>query len=260
MIARSPTSSAASYNAAQRGSPRAARRSATTSRPSRMTCRRSARRPRGARGAVRPAQRDVNNKQDELVDTLAQKYVEDRDAVDARIEEMKAANRGLVDKALDAIGGVIQTILKLKDMLLSVLSKAADVIGDIIADPIGFLGNLVSGIKPGLTSSSATSSPTSRTALMGWLFGALGVAGIQMPETFDLTGILDLVTQVLGLTYREHPRQGREAPGRAGRRPHRADRRRLQDARHRGRRRPLGVDQGEVRRISRRRSRRRSRR
>ena len=37
-------------------------------------------------------------------------------------------------------------------MLLGVLAKAADVIGDIIADPIGFLGNLVDGVKAGLSS------------------------------------------------------------------------------------------------------------
>ena len=55
---------------------------------------------------------------------------------------MKAANRGLVDKAIDAVAGVIKTIIQLKNMLLGVLAKAADVIGDIIADPIGFLGNL----------------------------------------------------------------------------------------------------------------------
>jgi hypothetical protein len=37
---------------------------------------------------------------------------------------------------------------------------------------------------------------------MGWLFGALGGAGITIPKTFDLSGIVDLVLQVLGLTYR----------------------------------------------------------
>src|SRR4029079_12163239 len=48
---------------------------------------------------------DVDSKQDERVDTLAKKYVDARDALDSRIDEMKAANRGLVDKAIDAIGG-----------------------------------------------------------------------------------------------------------------------------------------------------------
>ena len=94
---------------------------------------------------------DIESKQSEMVDTLARKYVESRDALDARIDEMKAANRGLVDKALDAVVGVIKTILQLKDMLLGVLAKAAGVIGDILADPIGFLSNLIGGIKAGLS-------------------------------------------------------------------------------------------------------------
>ena len=36
---------------------------------------------------------------------------------------------------------------------------------------------------------------------MGWLFGALGSAGITMPKSLDLRGILDLVLQILGLTW-----------------------------------------------------------
>ena len=145
---------------------------------------------------------DVDNKQDALVDQLAQKYVQSRDALDSRIEEMKAANRGLVDKALDAVVGVVKTILKLKDMLLNVLSKAADVIGDIITDPIGFLGNLIGGIKDGLDRFVGNIATHLQNGLMGWLFGALGDAGIKMPKSFDLAGIFELVMDVLGLTYR----------------------------------------------------------
>ena len=36
---------------------------------------------------------------------------------------------------------------------------------------------------------------------MNWLFGKLAKAGIQMPESLNLKGILTLVMQVLGLTY-----------------------------------------------------------
>ena len=145
---------------------------------------------------------EVDNKQDSMVDSIAQKYVASRDALDSRIEEMKAANRGLVDKALDAVVGVIKTILKLKDMLLNVLAKAADVIGDIISDPIGFLGNLIGGIKDGLSRFVDNIGTHLQNGLMGWLFGALGDAGIKMPATFDLAGIFELVMDVLGLTYR----------------------------------------------------------
>jgi len=144
---------------------------------------------------------DVDSKQEALVDKLAQKYVESRDALDARIEELQAANKGWVNKALDAVVGVVNTILKLKDMLMSVLARAADAIGDIIKDPIGFLGNLIDGVKGGLNKFVGRIGTHLQEGLMGWLFGALGSAGITMPKSLDFQGILDLVLQVLGLTY-----------------------------------------------------------
>lgn len=144
---------------------------------------------------------DVDAKQDAMVDKLATKYVEARDKLDARIDELKAANKGLVDKALDAVVGVVKTILKLKDMLLGVLSRAAGAIGDILKDPIGFLGNLVAGVKGGLMRFVDNIAGHLQEGLMGWLFGALGGAGLTLPKALDFAGILDLVTQVLGLTY-----------------------------------------------------------
>ncbi len=144
---------------------------------------------------------EVNSKQEALVQTLADKYVAARGELDSRIDALKAENTGLVDKAKDAIGGVIKTIMQLKDMLLGVLAKAANVIGDIIKDPIKFLGNLVSAIKMGLNQFGANITKHLKAALMGWLFGTLGEAGIQLPESFDLKGILSLILQVLGLTY-----------------------------------------------------------
>jgi hypothetical protein len=144
---------------------------------------------------------EVDAKQSELVDSLAQKYVAGRDAVDSRIEAMKEANKGFVDKARDAIVGVIKTILQLKDMLLGVLAKAGDVIETIISDPIGFMGKLADGVMSGLKKFVGNIGTHLQNALMDWLFGALGAAGITMPKTLDFAGILDLVMQVLGLTY-----------------------------------------------------------
>ena len=144
---------------------------------------------------------DVDSKQDALVDAIAQKYVEARNALDERIKELQEANKGLVTKAVDAITGVIETIKKLVNMLLGVLARAAGVIGDIIKDPIGFLGNLIAGVKGGLDKFVGNIAGHLEQGLMGWLFGALGKAGLEMPKALDLPGIIDLVTQVLGLTY-----------------------------------------------------------
>ena len=144
----------------------------------------------------------VDSKQDELINNLAQQYNEKLQVVDARIDEMKAANQGLVDKAAHAITGVIDTIKKLKEMLLSVLSKAAAVIDNIIKDPIGFLGNLVKGVKQGFNNFAANIGKHLQAGLIGWLTGTLGPIGIQIPDDiFSLPGIFSLVTQVLGLTW-----------------------------------------------------------
>jgi hypothetical protein len=146
-------------------------------------------------------EQNIDNKQNELIDSLAQKYQESLQAVNSRIEEMKQANRSLFDMAKDSLGGVIKTILELKNMLMGVLAKAAGAIEKIIKDPIGFLGNLVAGIKQGFMNFVGNIWEHLKAGLIGWLTGALGSTGIQIPENFDLKGILSLVTQILGLTY-----------------------------------------------------------
>ncbi len=146
-------------------------------------------------------EQSVDSKQDELIDSLAQQYSNSIQEVNSRIQEMQAANRGFFDKAKDAIVGTAQTIMQLKDMLMGVLGKAAGAIGNIILDPIGFLGNLVSGVKQGFNNFVGNILPHLKKGLIGWLTGTMAKSGIQMPESFDLKGIFTLVMQVLGLAY-----------------------------------------------------------
>ncbi|MCH7399176.1 hypothetical protein MM236_14320 [Belliella sp. DSM 107340] len=144
----------------------------------------------------------VNEKQTALVDSLAAQYMESLQEVDARIEEMQAENRGLIDMAMDAIGEVIGVIIALKDMFLNLLSAIADVVNTIIEDPIGFLKNLFSGIALGLENFGKNILTHLQAGLIGWLTGAMGNVGIQMPEDiFSLKGIFSLASQILGFTW-----------------------------------------------------------
>jgi Skp family chaperone for outer membrane proteins len=143
----------------------------------------------------------VNDKQGQLIDSLAKKYNDNLSKLNDRIEELKAKNRGLVDGAIAAIKGVIKTILALKDMLLNVLSRVADAIGTIIAHPIRFLGNLVDAGKTGFNNFSANIVEHLKKGFLEWLFGAVAETGIELPKSFDEAGILSLILQVLGLTY-----------------------------------------------------------
>ncbi|MHC5753793.1 MAG: eCIS core domain-containing protein [Nostoc sp.] len=146
-------------------------------------------------------QQSVDDKQDELIDTLAQKYKENLEAVDARIEEMKAANKGFIQKAFDFIVGVIKTIIELTKMLLQVLARVAGVVGQILKDPIGFLTNLIQAVKQGFLNFMNNIGKHLQQGLIGWLTGTMAETGIEMPENFDLKGIFSLAMQLLGYTY-----------------------------------------------------------
>ncbi len=144
---------------------------------------------------------DVTAKQDAVVDTLATKYTEARQGLDERIEALQAENKGLVDAALDAVKGVLNTIRELAGMLRDVLSRAAGVVGDIIKKPVEFLGNLIEGVKGGVLKFKDNIVDHLRKGLMGWLFGALAEAGIELPEKFDVRGIIKLLASIFGLTW-----------------------------------------------------------
>ncbi len=143
----------------------------------------------------------VNEKSQALAEDLAEKYVEAGKAIDEQIVALQEANKGLISKAKDAVGGAIQTILKLKDMLLGVLARAAGAVEKIIKDPIGFLGNFVNAVKTGVMNFGSNILEHLKKGLQAWLFGALAEAGVEIPEKFDLKGIVSLILSLLGLTW-----------------------------------------------------------
>jgi hypothetical protein len=144
---------------------------------------------------------DVDAKQESVVDTLATKYVEARKGLDERIEALQAENKGLVDKAIGAIKAVINTIRELVSMLRGVLARAAGVVGEIVKNPVNFLGNLIAGVKGGILKFKDNILDHLRKGLMGWLFGALAEGGIELPDKFDVKGIIKLLASIFGLTW-----------------------------------------------------------
>ncbi|WP_147414559.1 HNH endonuclease signature motif containing protein [Rhodococcus rhodochrous] len=144
---------------------------------------------------------DVDAKRESLVDDLASKYVQARKGIDERIEALQAENKGLVDKAIGAIKAVVGTIRKLAAMLRDVLSRAAGVVGTIIKAPVRFLGYLIDGVKGGILRFKDNILVHLKKGLLGWLFGSLSEAGIDLPETFDVKGILRLLLSIFGLTW-----------------------------------------------------------
>ncbi|MEZ5875590.1 MAG: hypothetical protein R3D30_12465 [Hyphomicrobiales bacterium] len=144
---------------------------------------------------------EIDSRRDSLVERMVGMYREGMERRNAREEELREENKSFWDRVYDATVGVIQKVIEFKNMLLGMLARAAAVVEAIIQDPIGFLRNLIAGIRAGLDSFVGNIVEHLKQGLMGWLFGALQGAGIEIPERFDLKGILSLVFQVLGLTY-----------------------------------------------------------
>ncbi|MFE7135177.1 DNA/RNA non-specific endonuclease [Streptomyces sp. NPDC057638] len=143
----------------------------------------------------------VDDKATTLVDTLATKYTEALKSVDDEIATAKEKNKGLVDKAVEAVASVINTILELKDMLLAVLAKAASAVMLILKDPVGFLRNLVTGVGAGLRQFLRNIGRHLQQGIMSWLLGRAAEAGLQLPAKFDTRGVLTMLAGLLGLTW-----------------------------------------------------------
>ncbi|WP_413753168.1 hypothetical protein NRF20_22265 [Streptomyces sp. R-74717] len=143
----------------------------------------------------------VNEKSEQLVQDLATKYTAALNKVDEEIKKLQEANKGLIDKAKDAIVGAIKTINELKNLLLGILAKAASAIMKIIKDPIGFLGNLVKAVGAGLNLFITNIADHLKTGVVSWLLGTAVKAGLELPQKFDLKGIIQLIASLLGLTW-----------------------------------------------------------
>ncbi|MFJ2092641.1 hypothetical protein ACIOEW_25705 [Streptomyces sp. NPDC087901] len=143
----------------------------------------------------------VNEKSEQLVQDLASKYTAALNKVDEEIKKLQEANKGLIDKAKDAIVGVIKTINELKNLLLGILAKAAGAIMKIIKDPIGFLGNLVKAVGAGLNLFITNIAEHLKTGVVSWLLGTAVKAGLELPQKFDMKGIIQLIGSLLGLTW-----------------------------------------------------------
>ncbi|MFH9264483.1 hypothetical protein ACH4KN_09515 [Streptomyces sp. NPDC017546] len=143
----------------------------------------------------------VKEKSEQLVQDLAQKYTAALNKIDEEIKKLQEANKGLIDKAKDAIVGAIKTINELKNLLLGILAKAASAIMKIIKDPIGFLGNLVKAVGAGLNLFITNIADHLKTGVVSWLLGTAVKAGLDLPAKFDLKGIIQLIGSMLGLTW-----------------------------------------------------------
>jgi hypothetical protein len=146
-------------------------------------------------------ERGIDDKKNQLASALAQKYKEAFDKANEALKKIQDENKGLVAGFIEKLAEVIKMLAEFKDKLMAILRKGADTIKLILADPIGFLGNLIAAVKGGISAFVGNIWTHLKKGFMEWLFGALAGAGIQIPSDLTLPSILKLVLGVLGITY-----------------------------------------------------------
>lgn len=85
--------------------------------------------------------------------------------------------------------------------IMPYIRRAAGAFRTIIANPIGFVRNLVRAGIQGFRQFASNILTHLRASLIGWLTGAMGAANVYIPQAFTLQEIIKFVLSVLGLTW-----------------------------------------------------------
>jgi hypothetical protein len=111
--------------------------------------------------------------------------------------------------AIDFISWGLKQVIGLLEIIFSVVApevmpyikKAQAAFMTIIKNPIAFIGNLVRAGKQGFQMFASNILEHLKAALIKWITGPLGEAGVYIPQSFSLIEIVKLVLSVLGLTW-----------------------------------------------------------
>jgi hypothetical protein len=85
--------------------------------------------------------------------------------------------------------------------ILDTFRQIGDTFRKIVKDPIGFLGNLIDALKQGFNQFKDRILEHLKNGVVEWIFGQIATTGIKLPKQFNLSGIVSLILQVLGLTW-----------------------------------------------------------
>ena len=99
------------------------------------------------------------------------------------------------------VRGALKLAGPLGEKVWGILQRAGEVIGTILEDPLGFAKNLVKAVIGGFKQFGTNIWEHLKKGLLGWLFGSLASAGIEMPAKLDFKGLISIGLQILGLTY-----------------------------------------------------------
>lgn len=142
----------------------------------------------------------VNDKQKELAQSLAREYSKNVTKLKETFEEIrKESAMSWWERAWNAIKKIALMVYELGKLLVKVLVKGASVIGDIVAHPIRFIGNLITAVGNGFRNFVTNIDTHLENIIFKLILGTVP-PGIKFPAQWDAKGILSFALELLGLT------------------------------------------------------------
>ena len=132
---------------------------------------------------------------------------------EASWDRIKALLQEPLDKLIDLASVVGKKVLDfILEALLAVFGdtgrkvyaffkKTGNVISRIAADPLSFAKNLFKAVQEGFTNFGTNILAHLGEGVKTWIFEELAIKGVTIPTEFTFGSILNLILQVLGLTY-----------------------------------------------------------
>lgn len=157
-------------------------------------------------GKLNALDNEINDAQKKLEEGLAIRREAAIKAIDEKIAKMKEAMKGALGKLAGLIFEALMKFFKwaLKKAGMdpdALINKVTSTIKAIVKNPKGFFGNLIKAVKGGVFNFRDNIKTHLIKGLIDWITGGLQGAGITLPTTWDLKGIIGLVLQILGLTW-----------------------------------------------------------
>ena len=122
-----------------------------------------------------------------------------REPYDKLVELAKRLGKAVLDFVLQA---VLENF-PLGKKVYELFKKAGSVLSRIAADPISFAKNLFAAVQAGFKNFGTNILKHLGDGLKQWLFEEIGVPGLKIPTDFSFGSIVNLVLQVLGLTWEQ---------------------------------------------------------
>ena len=134
-------------------------------------------------------------------------------AVQAEVEKLRQAAKGLLGKIYDAIKAFVDDPIKaiIEGLLMilgippaafwALVARIKEVISDIADDPEGFLNNLVDAVKQGFQQFFDNFGKHLLNGFWQWLFQGLTKLGVQIPADISLGSLVKLALEVMGISW-----------------------------------------------------------